>query len=192
MPTGQVWKGDKNPGIMPVPAAQPTSGKVGWDWRDWGFPDFYGACVLTAARVPITDAGASGSFGSLLLGTFPLAKVRFSTTSQNYTAFAEGSALTGGAGDLDFDIGVGSAAVGAAADGTLATTSINIGGATLPITLSGGTGTADQEAIIDLMLDGTGTAVSVYLNVSGSAATADASSYLDVTGTIYLAGHILK
>ncbi len=192
MPTAQVWKGDKNPGIMPVPVAQPTSGKFGWDWRDWHFPDFYGACVLTAARVPITDAGAGGSFGSLLLGTFPLAKVRFSTTSQNYTAFAEGPTLTGAAGDADFDIGVGSVAIAAAADGVLATTSINLGGATLPITLAGGTATADQEAIIDLMLDGTGTAVNVVLNISGSAATIDATSYLDVTGTIYLAGHILK
>jgi hypothetical protein len=187
-----VWKGDKNPGIMPVPVAQPTSGVVRWDWRDWQFPDFYGACHLVAARVPITDAGASGSSGSLLLGTFTPAKVRFDTTSQVYTAFAEGSALTGGAGDADIDIGVGTVAVAAAADGVLATTSINLGGATLPITLSGGTATGNQTAVVDANFDGTSSAVNVYLNISGSAATIDATSYLDVTGTIYFAGYIMK
>jgi hypothetical protein len=169
---------------------QPTSGSVVLS-AAWGeYPYFNFTFTLNAARVPITDAAASGSFGSLKLFDFVQGAVAFHGTRQNYTAFAEGALLTGDAGDAVFDIGVGSVAIAAAADGALATTSDNIGDE-IAITLSGGTGTGTGVFIPTAVLDGTSTAIDLALNISGTAATIDASSYLDVTGTITVAGVFL-
>lgn len=140
--------------------------------------------TLTAARVPVTDAGGSGSFGTLKLLTLPEGGISYLGCRQNYTAFAEGAALTGAAGDAVHVLGVGSAALAAAADGTLATTSIDIGGKTASITNSGGTGTATLFTGAGTAINGTGTAATINLNWSGTAATIDANSTIDVTGTI--------
>lgn len=140
--------------------------------------------TLTGARVPVTDAAGSGSFGTLKLLTLPQSGVSYLGCRQNYTAFAEGAALTGAVGDAVHVLSVGSAALAAAADGTLATTSIDIGGKTASITNSGGTGAATLFTGAGTAIDGTSTAASINLNWSGTAATVDASSTIDVTGTI--------
>lgn len=139
--------------------------------------------TLNAARVPITDAAGSGSHGTLKLYDFPEGYIRILGSSQNYTAFAEGAALTGGAGDAVFEIGLGTAAIAAAADGALGATNDNIG-TDINVTLSGGTATGKDGTATNIMHDGTATALDLNLNISGTAATIDATSHLDVTGTI--------
>lgn len=150
--------------------------------------DFDGVWVkstftLVAARMTCTDAAASGSYGTLKLLTLPPGSAIFFGCRQNYTAFAEGAALTGAAGDASFDIGIGSVAIAAAADGALAGTDDDIG-TEVNITLSGGTGTGTGTNATAVAHDGTTTAASINLNWSGTAATIDATSTLDVTGTI--------
>jgi hypothetical protein len=140
--------------------------------------------TLTGAQVPVTDAAGSGSYGTLKLFTLPAGAAVFLGCRQNYTAFAEGAALTTAAGDAAFVLGVGSAALAAAADGSLATTSVDIGASTTTITLSGGTGAGTKISSAATAIDGTATASTINLNFSGSAATIDATSTLDVTGTI--------
>lgn len=140
--------------------------------------------VLNGVRVPVTDADASGSFGTLKLFTFPEAAISFLGSRQNYTAFAEGGALTGGAGDAVFEIGLGSAGIASAADGDLGnTTHVDIGAA-IEVTLSSGTGVGAAHTGAGAAIDGTTTAASLNLNLSGKAATIDANSFIDVTGTI--------
>jgi hypothetical protein len=143
---------------------------------------------LVKARIAVTDGAGSGSYGALKLFDFNEGAISFLGCRQDYTAFAEGAALTGAAGDAAFVLGVGTAAVAAAADGTLSGTAQNIGTLTSTITLSGGTGTGTQvDGAKTTALNGTATAVDLYLNWSGSAATIDASSSIDVTGTISVA-----
>ena len=161
---------------------QPTSGQVkcvaqkeGFIWR----LDF----ELVAARIPVTDAGVSGSSGSLKLIDLAEYALAFLGSRQNYTAFAEGSALTGGAGDAAFVIGLGSVAANAG-DNSLTGTEVDFGAA-VSVTLSGGTGTGTAvSGPSATALDGTSTAKDIYLNWSGSAATIDANSTIDVWGTI--------
>lgn len=163
-------------------ATAPVSGTVAVNITRVGFfylLDF----TLTAAQIPVTDAGASGSFGALNL--FDLVEGAFNTMGgrQDFTVFAEGSALTGDAGDAVFDIGVGSVAIASAADGALAGTDDDIIAETA-ITLSGGTGTGTNVVGGPLAINGTASAGSINLNWSGTAATIDANSTIDVTGTI--------
>lgn len=141
--------------------------------------------TLIAARISVTDGAASGSHGSLKILDLPEGAYTFVGARQNYTAFAEGAALTGAAGDAVFEIGVGTTAIAAAADGTLGNgVNENVGQA-VAVTLSGGTGTGTAvDGAKTTALDGTGTALDLYLNWSGTAATIDANSTIDVTGTI--------
>jgi len=147
--------------------------------------------ALNAARITVTDAAGSGSSGSLLLGTFIEQAVHPISSRQNYTAFAEGAALTGAAGDAVFKMALGSAAANAG-DAALTGTEVDFAPATANITLSDGTGTGGvYGGITTLPIDGTGTAIPLYLNWSGTAATIDANSTIDVTGTISLVFSIL-
>ena len=182
---------DKVPAIG-TQAAQPTSGSVILSGNEANFPYFHLTFTLNAARIPVTDAGAGGSHGALKLFDFNEGAVLILGSRQDYTAFAEGSALTTAAGDAVFDIGVGSVAKSAAADGAL-------GGATdddicpeIAITLSGGTGTGTLVSATTAALNGTATAADAVLNWSGTAATIDASSSIDVTGTITFTGIMLR
>ena len=170
-------------------AAQPVSGSVTLVANEVQYPFFKLKFTLTAAQIPVTDAGVSGSYGALKLFDFNAGAIAIWGCRQDYTAFAEGAALTGAAGDASFDIGVGSVAIAAAADGALATTDDDIG-TEVNITLSGGTGTG-TGVNIGPALNGTATAADIALNWSGSAATIDASSTIDVTGTITVAGVFL-
>lgn len=147
--------------------------------------------TLAAVRIPVTDAAGSGSFGSLVLWTWPQTALVYLGCRQDYTAFAEGSALTGGAGDARFDIGIGTVAKAAAADGALGgATDDDIGGE-IDITLSSGTGTGTLVSALMTAVNGTASAPTINLNWSGTAATIDANSTIDVTGTISIAAVLL-
>lgn len=141
--------------------------------------------TLNAASITVTDGAGSGSHGALKIYDLPACAVSFLGARQNYTAFAEGAALTGAAGDAVFEIGVGTTAISAAADGTLGNgVNENVGQA-VAVTLSGGTGTGTAvDGAKTTALNGTATAIDLYLNWSGSAATIDATSTITVTGTI--------
>ena len=178
-------------GAVGTQAAQPASGTVTLEvlnnTASFQFPHVQLKFTLAAARVTVTDAGAGGSFGALkLMDLVPGAWARLGAI-QSYTAFAEGAALTGAAGDAVFDIGVGSVAKAAAADGALGgATDDDIAGE-IAVTLAGGTATASLvEGPSTTVINGTATAADIVLNVSGTAATIDATSTLDVTGTIIL------
>jgi hypothetical protein len=145
--------------------------------------------TLAALRIAVTDAAGSGSHGATKLFDFVEGAIAFLGSRQDYTAFAEGAALTGEAGDAAFEIGVGTTAISAAADGTLGNgVNENVGQA-VAVTLSEGTGTGTAvDGAKTTALNGTGTAVTLNLNWSGSAATIDATSTIDVTGTISVIG----
>lgn len=147
--------------------------------------------TLAAVVVTVTDGAASGSYGTLKLFDFVQDGIAFLGCRQNYTAYAEGAALTTAAGDAAFVIGVGTTAIAAAADGVLAAGNQNVG-ASISQTNSAGTttGTAMSGAVV-AGVDGTTTAIDLSLNVSGTAATIDATSTLTVTGTITVAGVLL-
>jgi hypothetical protein len=164
-------------------AAAPASGSVAVSHKPLGNM-ILTTFTLTAARVSVTDAAGSGSSGSLKLADFPEGSIACFASRMNFTAFAEGAALTGAAGDAAFIIALGSVAADAG-DGALTSTEINISGAaTGTITLAGGTGTGTKHTATPAIIDGTGTQVPIYLNWSGSAATIDANSTIDITGTI--------
>jgi hypothetical protein len=146
--------------------------------------------TLAAAQIPVTDAAGSGSYGTLKLLDFPEGALSIIGSRQNYTAFAEGAALTGAAGDAVFEIGLGSVAISAAAAGALGATNDDIGG-DVNVTLSGGTGVGSALTGASGPFDGTGTAIDLNLNWSGTAATIDATSTIDVTGTITVAWLLL-
>jgi hypothetical protein len=155
--------------------------------------DFQLTFTLTALSVAITDGGVSGSHGATKLFDFVESSIAFMGSRANYTAFAEGAALTTAAGDANFVIGLGTTAISAAADKSLgSTTQVNVG-ASLELTNSGGTTTGSRHTgPLDIgVVDGTSTAADLYLNVSGSAATIDATSTLAVTGTITVNGTLL-
>lgn len=163
-------------------ASQPVSGTVAVSIERVGH---FAALTftLTAAQIPVTDAAGSGSSGSLKIFDFVPTGVVALAARQDYTAFAEGAALTGGAGDAAFVMGLGSVAADAG-DGALTGTEVDFGAVTGTITLSGGTGAGTKFSATAAAFDGTTTATDLYLNWSGTAATIDASSTIDVTGTI--------
>lgn len=165
-------------------AAAPASGSVTISHKGLSNGVCLTTITLAAARLTVTDAAGSGSSGSLKLFDFPEGTILALGSRMNFTAFAEGSALTTAAGDAAFVMALGSAAANAG-DGALTGTEVDItGAATGTITLAGGTGTGTKHTATPAAIDGTGTAVPCYLNWSGSAATIDANSTIDVTGTI--------
>lgn len=171
--------------------ADPTSGTVTVAVERTG-QFFTLAFTLAAARIVVTDGTTSGSHGSLKIFDFNPAAISFLGCRQDYTAFAEGAALTTAAGDAVFEIGVGTTAISAAADGTLGNgVNENVGQA-VSVTLSSGTGTGTAvDGAKTTALNGTATPTDLYLNWSGTAATIDATSTIDVTGTITVCGVIL-
>jgi hypothetical protein len=148
--------------------------------------------TMTALQISVTDGAASGSHGSTKLFDLVQGGVAFLGCRQNYTAFAEGAALTGAAGDASFEIGVGTTAISAAADGTLGNGANENVGQAVAVTLAGGTGTGTAfDGAKTTAIDGTATAVDLNLNWSGTAATIDANSTITVTGTITVLGVLL-
>lgn len=148
--------------------------------------------TLTAARIPVTDGAGSGSYGALKIFDFVETGLSFLGSRQNYTAFAEGAALTTAQGDAVHVLGIGTDPITTARDGTLTGTEQNVGNVTAQITNSGGTGTGTKHTgAVTAGVDGTATAADLYLNWSGSAATIDANSTIDVTGTLTVIGALL-
>jgi hypothetical protein len=143
--------------------------------------------TLAAVRLTVTDAGASGASASLKLFDFAPGIWQTLSSWQHYTAFAEGSALTTAAGDASFILACGSVAADAG-DRALTSTEVDIADATGTLTDSSGTTTGDKLAGALSPINGLTTAVDLYLNWSGSAATIDASSTFDVTGKIIITG----
>jgi hypothetical protein len=146
--------------------------------------------TFTAVTITVTDAAGSGSSGSLKIFDFVQGSIMPRGIRQNWTAFAEGASLTTGAGDAAFVIGFGSVAANAG-DGALTGTEVDFGAATSTITLSGGTGTGTVTSGVTAAVDGTATAADLYINWSGTAATIDATSTINVTGTVTIVGQFL-
>jgi len=138
---------------------------------------------LDSTPIAITDGTSSGSHGAKLLGTLIEGHIAFQGGVMNITGMTETSALTTAAGDGVFEIGVGSTAIAAAADGALAAANDNIVG-DVNITMSGGDGSGSISTGAGGVHDGSATACPVYLNASGTAATIDADGTITVTGTI--------
>lgn len=184
---GSVWYGEDGEGggaaqLLGTIAAQPVSGSF-TARAIVAYPVVRFDFTFTAAQIPVTDAGASGASGSLKLWDLTQQGWLAQGGRQNYTAFAEGAALTTGAGDAVHVLGLGSVAANAG-DGALTGTEVDWSGAsTGQITNSGGTGTGTLTSAVNAAVDGTGTASDIYLNWSGTAATIDANSTIDVTGT---------
>lgn len=169
--------------------AQPTSGTIACEIKRTG--DFFKLIfTLTAARIPVTDGADSGSHGSLKIFDFVPGAIAFLGCRQDYTAYdADG---TGVPDDAAFEIGVGTSAIAAAADGTLGDGANENVGQAVAQTLSSGTTTGTAvDGAKTTALNGTATAVDLNLNFSGTAATVDGNGTLDVTGTIEVAGVML-
>lgn len=161
---------------------QPASGRVEVTEIFKNGPFYRLDLKLTKARVPVTDAAASGSYGSLKLFTFDEGAVSFLGSRQDYTAYKPDG--TGVPVDAAFEIGVGTAAIAAAADGTLGNGVNEDIGQAVSQTLSTGTTTGTAVTSANAVANGTSTPATVNLNMSGSADTIDGNGTLDVTGTI--------
>lgn len=176
---------DINASTIGAIAAQPTSGSYSVVTKRLG--NFWSLkFAFTACRIPVTDAAGSGSSGSIKIFDFVEGGIHLVSSRHDWNAFAEGSALTGGANDAAFVIAFGSVAADAG-DGALTGTEVNFG-ATKSITLPSTGLNATTLTGAQTPLDGTATAVDLYLNWSGTAATIDANSYIDVTGTAEFVG----
>jgi hypothetical protein len=138
--------------------------------------------TYAALSIPVVDAGGSGSSGSLKIFDFVQGSVDVLGCRQDYTAFAEGAALTTGAGDAAFVMGLGSVAA-TAHNGSLSGTEVDIGSVTGTLTNSGNTTTGTKHSGALGAIDGTATATDMYLNWSGTTATIDGNSTISVTGT---------
>jgi len=162
-------------------SAQPASGSVVMSAKAMN-PYHQLTFTLTAVRLTVTDAGVSGSSASLKLFDFHAGAVQMLGSRHTWSAVVEGAALTGGANDAAFVVALGSVAANAG-DGALTGTEVDFG-ATKSITLPA-TGLNETTVTgVQTPLDGTNTAVDIYLNWSGTAATIDANSTIDLTGTI--------
>jgi hypothetical protein len=137
--------------------------------------------TLTAARIAVTDDVALGSYGATKIFDFAQQGVSFLGCRQNYTAYTPDG--TGVPDDTVFEIGVGTTAIAAAANGTLAAAEDNVG-ADVDQTLSGGTTTGTGFTASNVAIDGTTTPVALYLNWSGTTVTVDGNGTIDCTGTI--------
>lgn len=172
------------PGLSGIGAlAQPTSGKVEITeiYRAKNAPYYRIDFKFTKARITVTDGAGSGSYGATKFFDFDEGAIIFLGSRQDYTAYASDG--TGVPNDTAFEIGIGTTAIAAAADGTLGNgVNENVGQAVTQTLSSGtttGTGVTGGTAV-----NGTATALDLNLNFSGSAATVDGNGWLDVTGTL--------
>jgi len=163
-----------------TPASQPSSGAI------------QASAIQVADKITITLSlsaarfsvvrNANGSFASIPLMTVLAASLSFIACKQNYIGYVEGAALTGGAGNAQFAIGVGTAAVPSEENGVLDFHSQNIGTA-IQETNVGGTSTG-QRITTGIDVDASSAATNLFLNFAGTAATILANDFLDVTGTV--------
>lgn len=163
---------------------QPTVGKVDCVVTKLSGAVYRMDFTMKGARVPVTDATTNGSFGTFKLFDFKEGAMSFLGCRQDYTAFRSDG--TGVPGDTAFEIGIGTTAIAAAADGTLGNgVNENVGQA-VSLTLAGDPATAAGTAVDGTKataLNGTAAGIDLNLNVSGSAATVDGDGWLAVWGT---------
>ncbi len=171
--------------------AQPASGTLALTYAKRLDTFLHIKLTFTAFRLTVTDAAASGSSASAKVWTFPKGLVKPLLCRHAWTAFAEGSALTTAAGDAAFVIAFGSVAADAG-DAALTGTEVDLASITGTLTNSGGTTTGSKVNDALSFLDGSSTAKDMYLNWSGSAASIDANSTIDCTGTLDWFGVILQ
>lgn len=144
--------------------------------------------TLTSVAVAITDAGASGAGGGVKLFDFVQGAIQSLGSRTNLSAIVSDTTLDVG-GDLAIVHALGSAAANAG-DLALTGTEVDFGAVSGTVTLSANAGSSASvvKGPGAAAIDGTSTAADLYLNFSASAATADATGVLTVTGTVTVIG----
>ena len=135
--------------------------------------------TLDAYPMTITDSGANGGSGSVLLYTFPAGLVQLFGTRVKLT-------ITGGAGiaaTAAFVCGVGNTAA-ATTDATLSTTEVTFLPSTATTLSSSTLAFTASSTAISAFVDGRTTLVPVYLNFACPNAGISANAVLTVTGTV--------
>lgn len=145
---------------------------------------------LAGVVVNITDGDVAGSFGNLKI--FDFAEMAFSVqgTRQNYPNITANAALTAGGGDAAMEIGLGTTAIVAAADGVLAAGNENIG-SSIAFTQVANVGSGALVEGDRGSFDGTAGALDLFINMSGTAATIEANGTQTITGQIEINGTLL-
>jgi hypothetical protein len=138
--------------------------------------------AFTGTLVAMTDAGASGSSGSLKIFDLPEGNIVFLGGSTNLTVSRLGTAITATAAVVG---ALGT--VAAAADATLTSTEADL----LPsaaATLTAGAGTLKSKSLTAgiAVFDGTATAKDVFLNFAIPDAGSTGNDSLVVSGTVTL------
>lgn len=137
--------------------------------------------ILTVNQlITMTDAGASGNSGSILLYTFPAGNIQIVGAVANLS-------LTAGAGGISDTAALVSAlgSVAAAADATLTSTEANIIPSTVS-TLTGGVGAMNAESTAPVTLNGTVTPAVCRLNAAVPDADSTANDTVLAVGTVEL------
>lgn len=138
--------------------------------------------TLTSVAVAITDAGASGAGGGVKLFDLVAGMWQCLGSRQDLTLASDTTLDV--AGDLALVHGLGSAAANAG-DGALTGTEVDWAAISGTVTLSANAGTSPSVGKgAGTPVDGTSTASDIYLNFSATAATADATGVLTVSGTV--------
>ncbi len=130
---------------------------------EYGGTDTQRQTLLLLDAVPVTVANTTGaSFGSQKLYTFPLGRIAVDGCTAKFDIITFGSTIaSGGSGDYS----IGSTAT---ADATLSSTDVNILPSSPmvdPFTVRTGASAAGTALAAVTQLDGTSTAIDVYLNV---------------------------
>lgn len=148
--------------------------------------------TLTLTNVPLSVTDAS-AYGSVKLLTLPEGQITLLSGIAKALAFTTTSAIASTLNSgVTVQYGLGTAAASAT---TLATTMINVApgsGQTVPTFTSSTTINVASTAVNSILaaptnLDGTGTALPIYLNVAvGTATDIDGDATLTVSGTVIL------
>lgn len=140
--------------------------------------------TLTSLAVAITDAGAGGAGGGTKIFDLVEGLWQCLGCTQNLT-FTSDTTLDV-AGDLAFIHALGSAAANAG-DGALTGTEADWAAVSGTVTLTANAGaSASLGRIGTAPIDGTSTASDIYFNISATAATADATGGMTVSGTVQM------
>lgn len=146
--------------------------------------------IFTSVAVTHTDAAGSGSSGSIKIFDFAQGGVQVLGSRSDLT-FLGDALIDTNAGDMAFVFGFGSVAANAG-DGALTGTEVDMAAISGTITLSSKAATsASLLKGVGTAADGTSTAVDLYFNESGSAATSDANGVLTFSGTATFVGIML-